>query len=85
MWFLERGEIVSVTDRSGNRPAVMVLKIALFFFQTVSQPPDLVLLGKTGRRAKERTDHLVPVLWLQARNKQRIYAKILALSKSVAL
>lgn len=51
----------------------------------MSLPPDLVLLGKAGRRAKEKTDHFVPVLWLQARNKQRIFAKILALSKSVAL
>jgi len=54
----------------------MFLKIALFSKEggtLVSQPPDLVLLGKTGRCAKEKTDHFVPV---QARNKQRICGKM---------
>lgn len=77
---------MSMTDRAGG--AVMVLKIALFSKvggTPVSHPPDQVLLGETGRRAKEKTDHFVPGLWLQAKNKQRISAKILALSKSVDL
>lgn len=79
----ERGDIVSMTDRSGG--AVMVLKIALFSKvggTPVSHPTDQVLLGETGRRAKEKTDHFVPGLWLQARNKQRICAKILVLECS---
>lgn len=73
---------MSMTDRSGG--AVMALKIALFSKvggTPVSQPPDQVLLGGTGRCAKEKMDHFVPGLWLEARNKQRISAKILASSK----